>query len=212
MTQPRRVLLIHGLLNRSFWLWPLAVRLRELGFEPDFFSYSSLLEGSEVAVPKLIEHLRETPADAIVGHSLGGLIALAALREAPELQVARVVCLGSPLRGSATAQKLADSFFGRPLLGRSADLLLEGLGEWNGHAQAGMIAGDIERGMGRLLAGLSAAGDEPSDGTVNVAETRLPGLADHIVIGASHSGLVFSPEAAAQAEHFLREGRFSREQ
>lgn len=205
----RRVLLIHGLLNGSYWLWTLAARLREHGFEPEFFSYSSLREGPAVAIPKLVEHLRMAPADAIVGHSLGGLIALETLRRAPELPVQRVVCMGSPVRGSATAQRLADTAFGRPLLGRSADLLLEGLQEWNGRAEVGMIAGDVEFGMHRLLAGLGRIEDEPSDGTVAVAETRLPGLADHRVIAASHSGLVFSPEAAAQAAHFLKNGKFA---
>ncbi|MNO04758.1 hypothetical protein D3C81_2258900 [compost metagenome] len=39
-------------------------------------------------------------------------------------------------------------------------------------------------------------------------ETQLPGLADHCVVAASHSGLVFSPEAARQTAAFLRDGRF----
>ena len=39
---------------------------------------------------------------ALVGHSLGGLVALEALRRQPDLPVSRVVCLGSPLRGSGT--------------------------------------------------------------------------------------------------------------
>ena len=41
-----------------------------------------------------------------------------------------------------------------------------------------------------------------------VGETRLPGLADHAVIDASHSGLLFSAVAAEQAGTFLRDGRF----
>ena len=43
-----------------------------------------------------------------------------------------------------------------------------------------------------------------------VAETRLPGLADHVVIDASHSGLLVSAEAARLAVGFLRDGRFAR--
>ncbi|KTF29418.1 Cob(I)alamin adenosyltransferase, partial [Xanthomonas vesicatoria] len=48
-----------------------------------------------------------------------------------------------------------------------------------------------------------------SDGTVALAETRLPGLRDHCVVQASHSGLLRSPEAATQALAFLRSGRFA---
>ena len=40
------------------------------------------------------------------------------------------------------------------------------------------------------------------------AETRLPGLADHCVVQASHSGLVLSPEVADLTAAFLRAGRF----
>ena len=69
-----------------------------------------------------------------------------------------------------------------------------------------MVAGNVARGAGRLLARF----DGPSDGTVAVAETRLPGLSDHVVVRASHSGLLFSDAAVRQAAVFLREGRFER--
>ncbi|NIJ89326.1 hypothetical protein FHR49_002127 [Xanthomonas campestris] len=45
--------------------------------------------------------------------------------------------------------------------------------------------------------------------TVALAETRLPGLRDHCVVQASHSGLLRSPEAARQALAFLRNGHFA---
>jgi hypothetical protein len=67
-----------------------------------------------------------------------------------------------------------------------------------------MVAGNVARGIGRLI---TRFGGE-SDGTVALEETRLPGLAAHCVVPASHTGLVFSAHAARQAAHFLREGRF----
>ncbi|MFT4256820.1 MAG: alpha/beta fold hydrolase [Pseudoxanthomonas sp.] len=203
--QRPRVLLVHGLLNGNFWLWRLALRLRGAGFEPEVFTYSSLLEGPQRAVPKLVARLRRRPVDALVGHSLGGLIGLQALREAPQLPVSRVVCLGSPLRGSRTARALHASGTGRVLLGRSGALLAStGMGEWQGAAQVGVVAGNRSLGAGRLFARF----DEGSDGTVGLDETRIPGLTDHVIVPASHSGLVFSAEAAAQVAHFLHEGRF----
>ena len=202
----RRILLIHGLLNANYWLWRLASRLRAQGLATEIFGYSSILDGPEQAIPALIERLREEPFDALVGHSLGGLIALEALRRAPGLPVARAVCLGSPLRGSHTARRLAARAWSRPLLGRSAGLLQSGLGEWTGPAEVGMVAGDVARGAGRLFSRF----DGVSDGTVGLDETRLPGLADHCVVHSSHTGLVFSAEAAGQAGQFLREGRFRR--
>lgn len=199
-----KILLVHGLLNATSWLRPLAARLRARGFAPELFGYSSLLDGPQRAVPRLVERLRREPVDALVGHSLGGLIALEALRDAPELAVPRVVCIGTPLRGSATARGLAARGWSRPLLGRSAGLLQQGLQRWDGPAAVGVVAGDIPRGMGRLFCRFEGG----SDGTVGLEETRLPGLADHCIVHSSHTGLVFSADAAAQAAHFLRHGRF----
>jgi hypothetical protein len=69
-----------------------------------------------------------------------------------------------------------------------------------------MVAGDRPLGLGQVLGHF----DGDSDGTVAVAETRLAGLADHVVVPASHTGLVFSPIAARQVVAFLRDGRFER--
>ena len=199
-----RVLLVHGLLNANGWLRLLVARLRESGFDASVFGYASLFEGPQGAVPRLVERLRHEPVDALVGHSLGGLISLQALRQAPELAVRRVVCLGSPLRGSQTARIIAAKPWTRPLLGRSAGLLQDGLQHWDGAAEVGVVAGDVAHGLGRLFARFAGG----SDGTVAIEETRVPGLADHCIVHSSHTGLVFSREAARQAAHFLREGKF----
>ncbi len=202
-----KVLLVHGLLNANSWLRPLAARLRAQGFDTEVFGYSSLFDGPQRAVPRLIERLRRARVEAIVGHSLGGLIALEALRAAPDAAVSRVVCLGSPLCGSLTARNLAAKPWSKPLLGRSAGLLQAGLERWDGAAEVGLVAGDVARGLGRLFARFEGG----SDGTVALDETRLPGLADHCIVHSSHTGLVFSRDAVAQAAHFLRHGRFERD-
>lgn len=197
------VLLLHGIWNARAWVGPLAWRLRARGFSVDTFGYSSVFGGPDVAVPQLLERLKESGPVSLVGHSLGGLVALEALRQQPDLPVSRVVCLGSPLRGSGTARSLAEHGWSLAL-GRSSDLLLDGLPAWEGRAQVGLIAGSVPHGLGSLLGAIG----EASDGTVALDETHLPGLADHCVVPASHSGLVFSPEAARQTAAFLRDGRF----
>ncbi len=202
---PPQVLLVHGLLNAGWWLKPLAARLRAEGFAPRLFGYSSVLGGPERAIPRLAELLRREPVQAVVGHSLGGLVALEALRRAPDAPVRRVVCLGSPLCGSGTARRLAAHPLTRPILGRSAGMLQTGLCRWDGPQQVGVVAGDVARGLGRLFSRFPGA----SDGTVGLDETRLPGVADHCVVHNSHTGLVLSRDAARQAAHFLRHGRFA---
>ncbi|KAF1685998.1 cobalamin adenosyltransferase [Pseudoxanthomonas broegbernensis] len=199
-----RVVLVHGLWNARSWLAPLAWRLRRAGFAVEGFGYPSILGGPEAAIESLVRRLRAGGPAYLIGHSLGGMLGLEALRRAPELPVERMVCLGSPLRGSGTARALA----ARPrlgwVLGRSACLLRGGCRAWDGRVPVGMVAGDVAHGVGRLLARL----DAPSDGTVAVAETRLPGLAAHCLVHASHTGLVFSAAAARQAAAFLRDGAF----
>ena len=63
----------------------------------------------------------------------------------------------------------------------------------------------MPHGLGALFAGFH--GDH--DGTVAVAETRFEGVADHVVVEASHMGLLFSGEAARQAVSFLATGAFA---
>jgi len=197
------VLLLHGIWNARAWVGPLAWRLRARGFSVQTFGYASIFGGPEVAVPQLLARLRRSGPISLVGHSLGGLLALQALREDPTLPVQRVVCLGSPLLGSNTARSLAENGLGAAL-GRSSDLLLQGLPAWQGPAEVGLVAGCVPHGLGSLMGAMAGA----SDGTVALEETRLPGLSDHCVVRCSHSGLVFSPEAAVQAAHFLRHGHF----
>ena len=119
--------------------------------------------------------------------------------------IGRVVCLGTPLAGSRAAGGIVRRLpAGRCLLGRHAPMLLAGVGSLPPGVDVGMIAGSRRRGLGRLMAPL---GDD-HDGTVAVAETWLEGLADHVVLPASHSGLIFSDAAVRQAAAFLRTGHF----
>lgn len=201
-----RVRLVHGIWNARTWLLPFGRHLRRHGLQPDLFGYASVFGRPEQAAERLAEALRRDPVPYLVGHSLGGLVALEALRLDPSLPVERVVCLGSPLRGSRVAGAVGARPALAPLLGGSRALLCEGCPPWDGRAEVGVIAGSHPRGVGRWFAAM----DPASDGTVNLEETRLPGLADHCEVPASHTGLALSAEAARQAARFLREGRFGR--
>jgi pimeloyl-ACP methyl ester carboxylesterase len=202
----RRVHLLHGLWMPGLAMHWLAAKLQAAGFDTDVFSYASVADGPDRAVPRLIDAIGDGDCD-IVAHSLGGLIALQALCDAPQLKVGRVVCLGSPLTGSGAATGILRWPASTFLLGRSASLLQSGFPCWQGRAEVGVIAGRVPHGLGALFGGF--AGEH--DGTVSVDETRLAGVADHVVVDASHSGLLFSTQAADQSIAFLRTGRFSHE-
>ncbi|MGN6513322.1 MAG: esterase/lipase family protein [Lysobacteraceae bacterium] len=201
--EARRVILLHGLWMPGAVMHWLAARLEEAGFATETYSYHSVSDGPSLAAPGLVDFIDGRAAD-IVAHSLGGLVALQALCDAPALPVRRVVCLGSPLAGSGAVNAMLRWPPAASLFGRSAELLQHGFPCWEGRAQVGGVAGRVPHGLGALFGHFEGE----HDGTVAVAETRLPGLADHVVIDASHTGLLLSEEAAAQTIAFLREGRF----
>ena len=67
----------------------------------------------------------------------------------------------------------------------------------------GAAARALTRCSGRVPVLLAATGPVVS------GPALLLGLADHVVIGASHTGLVYSAEAARLATCFLQHGRFA---
>lgn len=201
------VILLHGLWMRAFTLAALRHRLEKAGYVVELYDYASVLRGPEVGVERLVARAHEYKGKKIhfVGHSLGGLVALQALQRAPELSRGRVVCLGTPLRGSAVARSVARLPGGSLVIGKSLGVLTRGLERWEGKQAVGAIAGRLPIGFGFAFGALTS----PHDGTVSVAETELPGLTDHCVVPATHTGLLFSQDAAVQTIAFLRDGRFA---
>ena len=202
------VILLHGLWMRGFTLTMLRRRLDRAGYSVELFDYASVLSAPDVGVERLLQRAQALKSKKIhfVGHSLGGLLALQALQRAPQLTRGHVVCLGSPLRGSALARGVARLPGGAFVIGKSLGILRNGIERWEGTQPVGAIAGRLPMGLGFVLGSLSS----PHDGTVSVAETELPGLTDHCIVPATHTGLLFSEQAAAQAITFLRGARFAR--
>jgi pimeloyl-ACP methyl ester carboxylesterase len=201
------VVLVHGLWLTRLSLVPLQQRLRRAGFEVHILSYPSLrgTPAENAARLRALFARVKAPVVHVVGHSLGGLVALHLLEECPPACVGRCVLLGTPTNGSAVAHLLARSWLTRHLLGRSTvrGLLGEAPSVGGAH-EIGVIAGAQALGAGRLIGRLNV----PSDGTVAVAETRLDGARDHLTLPVSHTGLLFSRAVASAVAGFLRSGRF----
>ncbi len=202
------VLLVHGLwMNRVVMLY-LARALRGGGFAARAVGYFSAMQDlarNARAVADAIAAL-DSPRVHVVAHSLGGVVALAALRERPDARVRRAVLLGAPLAGSASGRCLAAKRWGAPLLGATRAL-------WGDMprleippgVEVGAIAGNRRIGLGRLI-GLEVP--LPNDGVVAVAETRHPGLAAHLVMPVAHSEMLVSRAVARAVAAFLATGRF----
>lgn len=210
------MILLHGIWMPGIEMSYAASRLRRAhGFDCRLFGYASVRRSLDDNARSLSEHLRDLGQHPVhlVGHSLGGIIALRALHLAKETSVERVVCLGSPLRGSKAARALYRHGWGRSILGKSLPpaTVEREASEWaEAVAQrftTGVIAGNTPAGLGRLFARFEGE----NDGTVAVEETRLPGIRDHIVLPVSHTGMVFSKDVVDQAAAFLKRAAFSRD-
>lgn len=212
-TRRQTIVLLHGLWMPAAEMAIVKYRLERAGqFRTYLFGYRSLSRTLDSCARSLAAFIRQLPepVDGLVGHSLGGIVGLRALASYPNLDIPRVICLGSPLTGCRAAASLCRHTWGRTLIGRA---LSEGtLGDpvpgWIGgvaeRTEIGVVAGNRATGIGRFFAGF----DEPNDGTVAVSETRLPEARDHIVLPVSHTGMVASEPVATQVAAFLQTGHF----
>lgn len=203
------VVLLHGIWMRGFTLALLGRRLRAAGYEVCGFDYASVTQSPDAGIASVIGYLDRLSTQRVhfVGHSLGGLMALELARAGHNRGDGRIVCLGTPLNGSAVARVLAGLPPLRWTLGEARQWLCEGLACWPERATVGMIAGSLPIGFGALMSALTP----PHDGTVSVAETRSERLADHAVVHTSHTGLLLSEHVAAMTARFLACGRFAPE-
>ncbi len=191
------VVLVHGFLVGPLSCVWLARQLRRSGFQPHTFSYSTREETLSDAAERLLAYGRRLQVNELhwVGHSLGGLVILAMLEAAREHNVdlppGRVVLLGSPVRGAAAAEGLAQHPLGAWLLGQAHGSLRQSFQTAPIDRPTTAIRGTRSLGMGRWFEALPT----PNDGTVAVAETALEG-AQCVDVPTTHAGLLLSPTVA----------------
>ena len=185
-------------------------RMERHGFDVHAFNYPSIRDDLDANAARLAAFVASVPGDTVhlLGHSLGCVVILAMLERHALERPGRIVCLGPPFAGSVTAERVARLPGGERVIGRSLrDLLARGGFKTAAPGrEVGIVAGRAPVGLGRLFGRFSG----PNDGMVAVAETTLPGAADHIVLPVAHTALLWSPEVARQVEHFLRTGKFDR--
>lgn len=216
MSDTRRVVCLHGIWMPGAGMMYVKHRLdNDNGFNTDLFSYAPVTETLNDVALKLADFIasRGDAPTHLVGHSLGGVVVLRMLALRPDIDVERVVCLGSPLCGSRAAFHLSKLEWGNLILGKTITegVLDDAAHRWaKGVAESheiGIIAGNVPIGFGRLFAGFDGA----NDGTVAVSETRMPGAKDHLVLPVSHKGMLISRDVVDQTAAFLRRGEFLRE-
>ena len=210
----RVALCLHGFLRTGASMLPVRARLRREGWAQvdtpswryELSDLEALGERAAERVIQISEASGGAPVD-IVTHSMGGLVARAALRHAPP--IGRVVMLAPPNRGARMAaalrQMLPIHHLGwdplAPLQPGAADALPDGR-----HVEIGVLTGGRghSRGYNPLLG-------EDNDGKVRIDEARLDGAADFLVLPAHHSLVMAWPSVLDHVVRFLHEGRFRAE-
>lgn len=205
------VVLVHGLWMHGIVFALFRRQLARRGFVTRSFSYPSVRAGLSQNVSALARfvgdiHASDASRIHLVGHSLGGLIVLGYLAQRPDPRIARAVLMGTPYGGSHCATGLMALPGGRALVGHSLpDWFKAPPPELPAAVEVGILAGDRSFGLGRVIPGLP----RPNDGVVAVAETRLPGARDSVVLPVAHSQMLISGACVDQVASFLASGRFA---
>lgn len=186
------ILLVHGLGRTPLSMFGLAGALRRAGHHTRFFGYSPTFESVPRIVARLARLLRQFAQRGrpvgLVGHSLGGLLLRRALAEVPELNVRRFVLLGSPSVPARAAQ-IASRFFPFRWLTRGCGRFLCSSDAVPVPAVPYTLVAGTAGPTGRW----SPFGNEPNDGLVSVAETRIVPADVPVLVPAMHTFLMDYP-------------------
>jgi pimeloyl-ACP methyl ester carboxylesterase len=208
------VVLLHGISRTARSFGKMETALVGAGFMTLNLDYASrrkplaaLAEDIHPDIERFVQDI--DGAIHFVGHSMGGLLARVYLANYRPHHPGRVVMLGTPNSGSEIADGLKNfplyrAFFGPAgqQLGTERDAVTHALLPAIDYP-VGIIAGNRSVDP---LAGIFLA--RPHDGRVSVANTKLDGMADHIVVPTAHPFLPRNAVVIAQTLAFLRDGRF----
>jgi hypothetical protein len=190
-----RVLLVHGLWRTPLSFGPLARELGRWGFETELFGYAAIAERYERIVARLqrrIERLGADGAYAVVTHSLGAVLARAALARVAGPRPRQVVMLAPPNQPPRMAALLARLPPYRWLLGECGANLARpefyrALPPLRDHYS--IIAGTSGPRGSRFPLGTAA-----NDGLVRVDETRILPDDPVLTVPAGHTFIMRHPE------------------
>ena len=202
------VVLLPGLWMPAWVMLVLQRSLTRAQFRCVRFGYASRRAPLAENSARLAAFVRNLgcPRVHLVGHSLGGVLAVHATATHALDAVRRIVLIGSPYRDSYVARKLLRSPLGRWMLGRTVPDWLECEKPALPRAvEIGVIAGTLEAGLGMLIAPYLR---RPHDGVIRAEETPVPGMAAYIQVRVSHAGMLVSRRIGALAGRFLAQGRF----
>ncbi|MCP4139687.1 MAG: alpha/beta fold hydrolase [Chloroflexi bacterium] len=207
-----KVILLHGLGRKSLSMAYLAHKLKKAGYSPVNISYPSRKYPIQKLAADFILPAIGNGNEPIhfVTHSLGGIIVRQLAASQAQIKFGRVVMLAPPNKGSEIADALSNLTWLRTFNGPAGEQLntaATSLPKSLGPApfQLGIIAGN--RTINPLL---STHIQGENDGRISTENTKLEGMADFLVLPASHPLIMLNKKVVEQALHFLAHGKFKK--
>ncbi|MCC5971346.1 MAG: alpha/beta hydrolase [Pararhodobacter sp.] len=216
------VVLLHGLSRSESSMWMIEEVLEFHGYTVVNKGYPS----TQAPIADLVGHVGSAVEQCgpvqthFVTHSMGGILVRAWLRDNRPALMGRVVMLAPPNHGTEIVDNLSEMELLTDLLpDLMSDILLflhgpaaSELGTDSASIPNSLPPVDYELGVIAGNRALSPLGpimiEGVNDGTVSVESTRVEGMADHIVLPATHTLMMMNPLVIAEVLEFLQHGVF----
>ena len=201
------IVLLHGMGRSRASFFVMQQRLQKAGYATLNFPYAtpgkSVDELSDKLKAYVVENVK-TKKYHFIAHSLGNIIIRNGFKAGEYREgLGRMVMLGPPNQPADLAELFKDFKPYQWIMGESgqelsseefyADLPVPPI-------EFGVIAGDK---------GQQLTFDEPNDGVVTAASTKLDGMKDWLLLHHTHTFMMNSKDTATQCIYFLEHGEFA---
>ncbi len=208
------VVLLHGLARTSNSMNKMERYLSGQGYRVVNIDYPSrkypLSELAKIIKKEVISKTTGACKIHFVTHSMGGIIVRFIQKNDPLPNLGRVVMLSPPNNGSEVVDLLGNLWFFEKIngpagkqLGTDKNGICRSLGRAN--FDVGVITGD--RSINWINSLIIPGND---DGKVSLESAKVEGMADFLIVHASHPFIMNDKTVMIECAHFLRNGRFTK--